>query len=370
MSLPKVVTGMVIVLVALGASAQAPDLSRMDVVERAVPDGPVAKVKGNSIPAEDFLALYLSERKSVLDHQKTPLSDVDRVKLGLFALRQLVEREILFHEAQKRNVSVTDSDLQTAYTREMDRLRQGLAQSTGREVSEEDVLKHAGATRAEALSDLRKSLVVEKMRGKLIEESGVTVSDAEIKEVFDKLSERLQHPDLVQINHILIKFEGAQGGVTEDIKAKALEKIQDALMRIRAGQSFQAVAKAVSQAPGADNGGRLQQMPVSALPPFYAQAVTAMKPGDISEPILSEYGYHLIELVDWTPAGKADMAEVRPRLEKELRAQKGAEHVAAFCEKVILESDDIEVYLQLEKVLAYHPDFQVETTDKAPDGGA
>jgi parvulin-like peptidyl-prolyl isomerase len=374
MSFRNVIAGVFVAAVAVGAGAQAPDLSRMDVVQKAVPDGPVAKIMGSNIPAEDFIALYLSERNSLSSQQDTPLSDVDRVKLGLYALRQLVEREILFQEAQKRGLSVTDEELQTAYTQEMGRLRQGLAKSKGSEVTEEDVLQQAGATREQALADLRKSLAVEKVRGKLVEEAGVTVSDAEVQEMFDKLAERLKHPDLVQVNHILIKFENAKGGVTDEAKAKALAQIQDALKRIQAGQNFQAVAKAVSQAPGAESGGQLPEMPANALPPFYVEAVKTMKPGDISQPIESEYGYHLIQLVEWTPAGNADLEEARPRLEKQIRAQKGAKHVATFCEEAIINSDEIEVYLQLEKILAYHPDFQLDEADaasvQAPDDGA
>src|SRR5690606_14461958 len=126
--------------------AQAPDLGVLDIVERSVPDGPIALVDGTAIPHEDFMRMY-REQLALSVKGQTKLEDSDRVKLALAVLGKLIQLEVLHQEALKRGLSVSDSEVQQAYKQQLEDLQQE-AQSAGLPApAEAEVLQRLGKTR-------------------------------------------------------------------------------------------------------------------------------------------------------------------------------------------------------------------------------
>ncbi|MCL4217628.1 MAG: SurA N-terminal domain-containing protein, partial [Candidatus Hydrogenedentes bacterium] len=149
----------------MSVQAQAPDLEHMDLVLKSVPDGPVAIVRGEPIPNNQFRDLYVGE--VVRLHRSNPdieVSDVERIQVAMASLRILIEREVLYQEALKRNFAVSDADFQKAWQEEMDRMRQPLTQEGQAGPTDEEILEMAGTSREDAGAELRKALLMEKMR--------------------------------------------------------------------------------------------------------------------------------------------------------------------------------------------------------------
>lgn len=140
-------------------------------------------------------------------------------------------------------------------------------------------------------------------------------------EAVDKLAQanyksnpsRFERPAETSARHILIKAG------TPDAKAKA-EKI---LAQLKAGADFATVAREVSEDPGsATGGGELGFQPKGAMvAPFEAALAKLEKPGDLSEPVETQFGYHIIKLEGRRPAGFRSYDEVKVALRREVEAK-------------------------------------------------
>ncbi|MBI4556684.1 MAG: peptidylprolyl isomerase [Candidatus Hydrogenedentes bacterium] len=337
---------------AASASAQAPDLATLDLVLRSVPDGPVARVREASIPPADFIGLY-KEQVALASRSKKTIPDADRIQIALRCLGMLIENEILFQEAQKRKLSVTEQELQEGWRREVSFMQQRLGQGKPKPPTEAEILQHAGATKEQALKELGRSLVIEKARQAIINEKGVKVTDEDVARYYAEMKDKVKRPAQLHLKQIYLK--ALRTNDPEPKRQLARKKAEDALKRIRSGQSFESVAKNVSEGLGKEQGGDLGMMVVQDLPPFLVEKTHHMKPGDVSDVIESDYGFHVIQLVESVAAQDVSLAEAKPRLKQQLILEKGSKAVREFCKTVADTPDAVQVFLDIDKQAALHP---------------
>ena len=115
-----------------------------------------------------------------------------------------------------------------------------------------------------------------------------------------------------QARHILILFD-------ED-EAAALAKTEDLLMRIRAGDSFEALAGEFSMDGGTSaQGGDLGVLTETQLPDALGAAIFSMEEGDLQGPVRSDFGFHIVRLDDILERGPLSLELVRGELVTELR---------------------------------------------------
>ena len=363
-------TVLAVVMIAAGAAyAQAPDLQHMDLVLRSVPDGPIAKVNGVNIPSEEFVHLYQNEILGIIAQTQSPqVPDKTRVAAGVHTIQQMVEYELLCQEAAKRKLSVSNDEVNAQWAATLDSMRKTLARMKGATaeggaaaqdaISEEDLLKRANTTKEKALADLRKGLLAKKMRAKIAEESKVTVSDAEVAKFFNGNKERFNRPETVHLQQIFIATRAGKAPYDEKKLADARQRADNALKRLQAGESFEAVAKSASESPDKAKGGDMGTLPVTALPPFVTGPLAAMKPGEITKVIESDLGLHIFKLVEVIAGSEAALDKVSPGIRQLLMASKTEDAVAAFCKPALSNPQKVEIYLQLDKTLASTPGFE------------
>jgi peptidyl-prolyl cis-trans isomerase D len=137
------------------------------------------------------------------------------------------------------------------------------------------------------------------------------VSDADLRAAYEKDKSRLEVPEKRHARHILI---------TGKDDAAALALAQQVLAQVKSGKDFGELAKQYSQDPGsAQNGGDLGWAERNTFVKPFADALFAMKPGEIAGPVKTQYGYHVIRL-DEIQAGKAkSFEEARSELEAQVR---------------------------------------------------
>lgn len=134
----------------------------------------------------------------------------------------------------------------------------------------------------------------------------------------------------VHARHILIRFQGSQlpikPGQKDLTEAEALAKVQALKKRIQGGEDFAKVASEESDDTGnATQGGDLGTFRHGQMVPSFDEAAFALKPGEISEPVKTQFGYHLIKLES---KDNKSFDEVRPDLERQLgplQAQKAVD---------------------------------------------
>ncbi len=102
----------------------------------------------------------------------------------------------------------------------------------------------------------------------------------------------------VDVSHILVSYKGASGAdpsVTRT-KEQALARIQELKARITAGSSFEAIAHTESDGPSRTSGGSLGEVARGDMPPPFEQVAFSQKPGVVSDPVETQFGYHLIRV--------------------------------------------------------------------------
>ena len=143
----------------------------------------------------------------------------------------------------------------------------------------------------------------------------VTVSDEEAKKFYDEHPDQFTQPERVHVRHVLI---------SDDVtSADAIAKIQADL---KAGVSFDEVAKSRSLCPSAAQGGDLGEVSKGQMVPEFEAAAFALKnPGDLSEPVKTQFGWHIIRLENQTPSSIEPFDTVKPQLVQYLKI--GRAHV-------------------------------------------
>jgi len=149
----------------------------------------------------------------------------------------------------------------------------------------------------------------------------VTVTDEEVKQEWD----RTPHGDIVDASHIL--FSITNPSKEAEVKAKALE----VLKRAKAGEDFGALAKQYSEDTGsASQGGNLGAFPRGRMVPEFENVAFSMKPGEISDLVRSQFGFHIIKVLRHeTPSLDLQRGEISQSLQRkkalEIVKQKAAE---------------------------------------------
>ncbi|HXS97106.1 MAG TPA: peptidylprolyl isomerase [Candidatus Limnocylindrales bacterium] len=146
------------------------------------------------------------------------------------------------------------------------------------------------------------------------------VDDAELHKYYDDHKSEFEQ---VHARHILIRFQGSQVPVKPGEKdltdAEALAKAQDIEKQLKGGGDFAAIATKESDDTGsAANGGDVGFFHHGQMVPSFEQAAFALKPGQISEPVKSQFGYHIIKLEAYQAKS---FDEVKGELETKLKPE-------------------------------------------------
>ena len=160
-------------------------------------------------------------------------------------------------------------------------------------------------------------------------QAAATVSEADIEQRYAERLKTLESNEQRQSSHILLK-------VDDKVKdAEALAKIQALEKRVKAGEDFGALAKEFSQDPGsAANNGDLGLSGRGMFVPEFEAALYALKVGEVSVPVKSQFGYHLIKLTAIQKAPVPAMADIRAELEAEARLGKSEDLFAEAVDKL------------------------------------
>ena len=200
-------------------------------------------------------------------------------------IEELIDQELLYQEAQKRGITVSDSLVYAnmhkteAFYRSEDQF--------------EDQLYKMGITRENVEEDHRKDLIVEQYVDNQIGE--ISVSGRDIEDYYDTNKSAFVWQDAIHTRHIL--FRVPSGASVED-RLKAFEEAKEILARLKANEDFAALARACSEDDQtAPQGGDLGFIEKGRLVPEYEEAAAGLQQGEISDVVKTSFGYHIIHLV-------------------------------------------------------------------------
>ena len=153
--------------------------------------------------------------------------------------------------------------------------------------------------------------------------AGVGVNPADLGAWYQQNQSRYVEPEKRRARHILITIDGSKDAAAD---AAALAKAQSVLKEARSGGDFSALAKKYSQDPGsARQGGDLGWALRGAYVPAFADKLFGMKSGEISEPVKTQFGYHVIRLDEVQPLHAKTLADAHAQIEGDYRREKAAD---------------------------------------------
>jgi parvulin-like peptidyl-prolyl isomerase len=241
-----------------------------------VPDGAVAVVGDKTVTKEEFDKLIEQQKKSA-EAQKQDFPEPGTAQyeaLKATVVKSLVEQKEWELEGESMGVKVTDQEIET----ELDKLKQQYFQGDEQKYSAE--LAKQGLTDADVRIELRTRILTNKIYEAVTKK--VTVSDADIKAYYDKNPSQYQQPASREVRHILVKNEALA------------QKLHD---QIQGGADFaKLVEKYTQDTASKADGGKLTAFKGRTVAPF-DEFVFSAKTGDLSDPIKTEFGWHIIEVL-------------------------------------------------------------------------
>lgn len=193
----------------------------------------------------------------------------------------------------------------------------------------------------------------------------IVVPESEALAYYEQNKARFGADEQRKASHIL--FTAGDGGTAKD-KAGARKKAEEILAQLRTNpKDFERLAREYSKDPGsAANGGDLGQFGRNMMVKPFEDAAFKLKPGEISDIVESDFGFHIIKLTEVVPAQTKPFAQVRGDIEADLRRQaaqkKFAEAAEIFTNTVYEQSDSL-------RPVADKLKLQVQTVDALPRTG-
>lgn len=225
---------------------------------------------------------------------------------GQATLDSLITDRIREKEVKKHKISVTEKEI----NQELENLKE----QNGGEEAFNHLLEEYGLSLEAVNEDLKANLEIKKLL-----ELEVSVSEEEMKKYFEENKEMLGEEDRVQVRHILVESEDT----AKEVKGK-----------LAAGEDFAELAKNYSiDTSNKDTGGELGYIFKGQMVAEFEQAAFAMEIGAISDPVKTEYGYHIIHVEDKKEAKAAKYEELKTEIKETLLTEKIQNEYSSWLEK-------------------------------------
>ncbi|RMG95023.1 MAG: hypothetical protein D6705_14705 [Deltaproteobacteria bacterium] len=289
-----------------------------------IPDGPAAVVGGVEIPREKFMAIYELKLKKYVDRgREVPTASDRRYRKSI--IDRLIWAEVLRQEAAKLGVTIDPKDVEARLQKQ----REGI----------KDWEKHL-ERRGETEDSLRELVEIELLEKAILNKLGrLAVTDEEIRAEYEKVKDHYKSDKpRVRASHILIpvgpkdRLRPEPGKPpppepTEEEKkkweAEALAKAKEIYEKAKAPDAdFAALAREYSEGPSGPKGGDLGIFTKDRMVEEFAEAAFRLGVGEVSKPVKTKFGYHIIKVTGKWPAGTLPLDALEDQIRKRLEQRK------------------------------------------------
>lgn len=278
----------------------------------------LARVNGAEVTKADFDRLIKNMELGA--GQPVPAERRDEIYRG--ALDQLVTYTVLKQEARARKITVPDAEVEA-----------GL-QEMRKQFATEEEFKKALSDRGMTLDRLRADARIDMAINKMIEDEVAKepeATDVQVRDYYDKNPDKFKQDEAVRASHILIRVEP---NATDAEKQKARARAEELAKQAKAGADFGELARKHSADGSAAMGGDLNFLvPGQTVAPF-DKAVFSMKPGEISDVVETEFGFHVIKVMEKRDASMVPFTQISPRIRAFLTDEAKQGRAQAFIEEL------------------------------------
>jgi peptidyl-prolyl cis-trans isomerase D len=297
-----------------------------------------------------------------------------RARLRQMAMEQLVERELVEQEAARQGIAVSDEDVSDAIQKipafqsdgkfDIDIYRRIVSANYGSPARFEEWMRgNLAYNQAMALVRSTVRLTDDEVRGAWLAENDrvslefarfpiaaaqadVKVTDAQVQEILAKEGPRIEafyrdnparfdRKKRVHARHILVKVPA---DATQEQEDAAKKRIEDLAQRVKKGEAFEKVAREASDDPGSkEKGGDLGFFGPGAMTKAFEAAAFKLKPGEVSAPVKTQFGWHLIKVEEVQEPEVVPLDKARPEIARELARDDLAKALASRKAREVLQ---------------------------------
>ena len=314
-------------------SAQNPVAAGANQVQSAAPATTVSPVTATKQPDMDDIAVSVDGsilKKSEIEKEfkekfntskdKIPADKIKEVRANM--KKQMVDefimRTLMSNEVEKRKIEATDKEIKMA----IDQIKASLPPDKKLEtfMKENKISKEYIALGIKVKKMLKQEL------GKKAKPS-----QKEISKFYDENKEQFTIPENVHVRHILVAF--AQGD-DDKIKTEKKVKIENLRKQVVDGADFAEVARKNSDCPSKDKGGDLGLIRKEQTVKPFEEAAFSQEIKAVGPVVTTEYGYHIIQVLERNPQKAVAMEEVKSKISSYIEQQKQAETFNALLKKL------------------------------------
>jgi peptidyl-prolyl cis-trans isomerase SurA len=229
-------------------------------------------------------------------------------KLRHDVLEQLIENQIILDEAVKLGITVTPQEVNQAVDREIDAVRERL----GGEEAFQRALREEQTTEADLRQryapDVKDQLMISRAVAREVQ-SKTTVSDGDVRQFFEANRDSIgRRPEQLDLAHIMFAYEPDSQNVRR-ARAKA-DSLRGVILK---GKPFEEIARQFSDDPSGQRGGDLGMFGRGDMVPEFEQVAFELKPGEVSRPVRTRFGFHIIKVEKHEAATDSTQERVQAR---------------------------------------------------------
>lgn len=298
----------------------------------------VAVVNGKDLTLGNYQKLLALNKLSMESYYGSDIwsTEIEKGKTYEDTLREMVLQtmigsEVIYQQAEKEKVAPTDKQVQE----QIDSFNESVKNDT--EYKEE--LKKMGIDESFLKFQFARDLANSNLQEKF--EADAKIPEDNMKKYYEENKDSF-YTDTVTASHILLKTQDDNGKeLSGEKKKEAKKKAEEALAKVKAGEDFAEVAKKYSQDTSASAGGQLGTFGRGKMVPEFEEAAFSMKPGEISDIVETQYGYHIIKVTD-----RVDKQETYDDVKDQIKSILASEKYSEYVEKLrkdskIEEKEDI-----------------------------
>lgn len=248
----------------------------------------IVAVVGNEIILESELKLQMS---MYLNQTRVEIKSAEeQSRLEKELLDQMINSKLLLLAAQKdTTIEVTSKEVEAAVEDQLKKLKSEVSPEAF-----EAQLKAEGLTESELRKKYREQIKDQMITDRLISSklSKVSVSTKEVKDFYETYKDSIPDQlEAVKLSHILLEIKPSQATL-DSLKKKA----EMVLELVKKGEDFTQLASSYSDDPSGKEGGDLGFFQRGDMIPKFEEAVFTLKPGEVSNVVETEFGYHIIKV--------------------------------------------------------------------------
>lgn len=232
---------------------------------------------------------------------------------GQEAISALIDEKVIALESKKEKLEIEQEDIDKEF--------ELYVENAGGEDALESAMEQQGITQDDLEENIVQYLTIRELVGPRIE-----ITDEEIETTFKENKEMFDQPEQVEASHILV------GPEDED-------KIKEVAKKLEDGGDFAELAKEYSVDGSAETGGELGFFGRGEMVPEFDEKVFSMEVGETSDPVKSEFGYHIIHLTDKKEAKEAVLEDHKEEVKDKLFEEQLQVEYAAWLTEIKEEYD-------------------------------